>query len=96
MNKNLNYTIVVATFPFGTLSMKPREILEQSGCKIVYNPYGRRLKNDEVKDFIKDADGVIAGTEVYSREVLKNASKLKVISRVANSNTIWRICVTNI
>jgi len=76
-----DYRILVATSPFGKAGRKPLDLLEQTGWEIVQNPYGRRLKADEVGDLVQDFDGVIAGTEPYPSEFLKK-SRLKVISRV--------------
>ena len=57
------------------------EFLEATGWDIVYNPYNRRLKGDEIKDFVDEYDAIIAGTEPYPADIIKE-SKLKVISRV--------------
>jgi D-3-phosphoglycerate dehydrogenase len=78
---NNKYRILIATYPFAKTGRKPLEILEQIGCEIIHNPYGRRLKEDEVGELIKDVDIVIAGTEQYSIDNLKK-SKLKAICRV--------------
>ncbi len=75
------FRILIATYPFAKTGLKPLEILEQAGCEIIHNPFGRRLKEDEVGDLIKDVDIVIAGTEQYSINCLRN-SKLKAICRV--------------
>jgi D-3-phosphoglycerate dehydrogenase len=75
------YRIFIATYPFGKSGIKPVEILENSGYELIFNPLGRRLKREEVDDFIQDVDAVIAGTEPYPEEILEK-TKLKVISRV--------------
>lgn len=48
------------------------------------NPHNRKLNEHEIKKFLKDKsyDGLIAGTEPLTRDVLKGANTLKVISRV--------------
>jgi D-3-phosphoglycerate dehydrogenase len=50
---------------------------------VIYNPYKRRLSEDEVLDLVKkyQPDGIIAGLEPITSRVLKEARKLKVISR---------------
>ena len=80
-NMSKNYKILVATYPFGKCGRKPLELLQQSGYEIIFNPYGRRLKANEVDKLIKEVDAVIAGTEPYSVETIRD-SNLKVISRV--------------
>ena len=74
--------ILVSTYPFGASGSRPRDLLEASGHEIVYNPYGRRLKAQEVEELLREMDAVIAGTEPYEPEVIANCPKLKVISRV--------------
>ena len=74
--------ILIATSPFGETGRKSLNILEESGHKLIFNPLGRRLKKGEVSEFIHKVDAVIAGTEPYNEETLKNAVNLKVISRV--------------
>lgn len=75
------YKIFIATSPFGKVNIEPMKILESTGWELIFNPYGRRLKAGEVGELIKDVDAVIAGTEPYTEEILKN-SKVQVISRV--------------
>lgn len=74
--------ILIATSPFGKTGIKPLNLLGESGHEFFFNPLGRRFKKGEVSEFIKEVDAVIAGTEPYCQETLKNAKNLKVISRV--------------
>jgi len=73
--------VLIATSPFGESGRKPVELLNSTGWEIIENPYGRRLKIGEVVELISTVDAVIAGTEPYDRESIKN-SNIKVISRV--------------
>lgn len=51
--------------------------------KISYiNDTGKRLNEDEICNLIANVDGVIAGTEKFTRRVFESASNLRVISRV--------------
>ena len=74
--------VLIGTHPFGATGRKPLDLLEQTGWTLIQNPYGRRLKADEVGKHLADVDGVIAGTEPYRAETLKEAKRLKVIARV--------------
>ena len=74
--------IQVMTHPFGTCGARPREVLEGAGCIVRYNPHGRRLKASEVPELIREASGIIAGTELYTPEAIAAASNLRVIARV--------------
>jgi D-3-phosphoglycerate dehydrogenase len=74
--------IFISTYPFGQYNQEPINILKQTGWEIKYNSLGRRLKENEVADMIIEVDGVIAGTEPYSKETLEKCKNLKVIARV--------------
>ena len=77
-----NKKILLATYPFGATGKKPLELLEQTGWELVFNPHHRRLRPHDVTGLLQDIDGVIAGTEPYNCETLRNADRLRVISRV--------------
>lgn len=77
-----NKRILLATWPFGATGKTPLELLEQTGCELVFNPHRRRLRPHDVTDMLQDIDGVIAGTEPYNCRTLCNANRLQVISRV--------------
>lgn len=50
--------------------------------EVIVNPYGRTLQKDEILELWQNADGIIAGIEPYSRDVLEQApATLKVITR---------------
>lgn len=51
--------------------------------RIIYrNMYGRRMTDEEIILHCQNADAVIAGTERYTSDVIRNIPSLKVISRV--------------
>ncbi len=58
-----------------------RDALTQAGFEIVSNDTGRILTFEEQKDLIKDAYGIIAGTEKYDRDMLLGCDNLKVVTR---------------
>lgn len=72
--------ILISTSSFGRFDLTPVERLKEH-FEVILNPTGRQLREDECKEFYKEIDGIIAGTEKISVNVLKNAKKLKVISR---------------
>lgn len=76
------FKVLVATSPFGATGQKQVETLKATGWELIHNPYGRRLRGEEVAPLLRDVDAVIAGTEPYQREQLETADRLKVISRV--------------
>lgn len=74
--------VLVTTTSFGALDRKPIEILEQAGLECVLNPFGRRLKEEELARLVPEADFVIAGTEPITAAVMDRAPRLRLISRV--------------
>jgi len=75
--------ILVSSPAFNQPTMKKsREFLKKVVDEVIYNPYGRTLQQEEILKLWKDIDGIIAGIELYTNDLLKWAPKtLKVISR---------------
>ncbi|WP_411822906.1 phosphoglycerate dehydrogenase [Leptospira sp. 'Mane'] len=91
--------IFVSTFPFGKADSLPREMLAgEKNLKVSFNPLSRKLTKEEILEFAGTADGIIAGTEDLSL-LIKNSSKLKLISRVGiglDSVDLWKCKEKNI
>ena len=73
---------LITTVPFGQLDRRPLNLLEEMNFDYLINPFGRKLKEDELAEMICDFDVLIAGTEPVSEKVMRSARKLKLISRV--------------
>ncbi|PWB52468.1 MAG: hydroxyacid dehydrogenase [Candidatus Methanoperedenaceae archaeon] len=73
--------ILISSASFGKINRDPLKILEDAGYTPILNPYGRKLEFGEFIELIKDASGLIAGTEKVTAEILEKAPLLKVISR---------------
>ena len=73
--------INITTSTFGIYSKKPISLLNQKGLDIKFNELNRKLTTDELIKQAREANGIIAGTESYSKEVLDQLPNLKVISR---------------
>ena len=58
------------------------ELLNSKGINFELNNKGRKLTSTEVINILQDYDGVIAGTELYTREILRQIPNIKVISRL--------------
>jgi len=81
MNLNVK-KILVAPSTFCGFDDTPFQILKDNGFEIVKNKYEKKLNENQLLELSKDCIGIIAGTEKYSREILKNLPRLKVISRL--------------
>ena len=74
--------VYIATSTFAVHSNDPIKILGSKGGNIVFNPFFRKLTSDELIQYAYDSSGIIAGTELYTKEVLDELPHLKVISRL--------------
>jgi D-3-phosphoglycerate dehydrogenase len=73
---------LITTVPFAEKNHRPIELLEESGIEYLINPFGRKLKEEELAEMVADFDVLIAGTEPITEGVMSCAPKLKLISRV--------------
>lgn len=78
-------TILATTSSFAKGAPERLEPLHQAGLQVVANPWGRKLKEEELLHLLKEYTpiGLLAGTEPITRHILQEAgSYLRVISRV--------------
>lgn len=73
--------IFVSTSSFAEFSKEPLQLLELAGFEYSMNPHNRKLNANEIQDLVKDAVGLVAGTERLDGIVLESLPRLKVISR---------------
>jgi D-3-phosphoglycerate dehydrogenase len=73
--------IAITTTTFGEYDKEPLNLLSRNGFQVMPNPYGRKLKKDEVLALCKDAVGIIAGTEILDADIMETLVNLKVVSR---------------
>ncbi|MFP6581435.1 MAG: phosphoglycerate dehydrogenase [Candidatus Hydrogenedentota bacterium] len=74
--------VAIGPSSFAGEDKTPIHMLEQAGCEIVLNPFGRRLTEEEIIDHLKGIDGLIAGLEPLNGKVIASAPQLKAIARV--------------
>ncbi len=73
--------VLISTSSFARHSRDPLDMLEAWGAQYRLNAQGRKLTAEEIASLLGDVDGLVAGTEPLTREVLLRAPRLKVISR---------------
>lgn len=73
--------IVITTTSFGKYDNLPAELCKAKRFEVILNPFGRKIKSDELVELAKEAVGLIAGTEPITEAVLLKLPSLKVISR---------------
>jgi len=74
--------IGICTTTFGKVSPEPIKILNENNFQLLMNNLHRKLYDNEIIELASDCIGIIAGNETYSKEVLNELKKLKVISRL--------------
>ena len=78
---NIMKRILISTSSFGKYDSCLLDNLGKKKFEIILNPYGRTLTEREIKELLIDIDGLIAGTEPLTQNVIGSAKNLKVISR---------------
>jgi len=73
--------VFISTTSFGEFDSKPLELLKNAGLDVQLNPQKRKLKEDELIEYLGDVDYLVAGTESLNKEVLTSAKNLEIISR---------------
>jgi len=75
--------VLITTSTFGKEEPSIIKPLYDAGCGVILNPYGRKLSEEEVLSLLLDVKPVamIAGVEPLTRDVLKKAKSLKIITR---------------
>ena len=74
--------IYLASTSFSNYSTEPLELLTSNNFNIKFNKKKRKLTSSEIVEELKGCIGVIAGTEIYSSDVIEKLSELKIISRL--------------
>ena len=73
---------LITTVPFGERDATPLHLLRAAGIEYTINPLGRKGTEMELAELVVDFDVLIAGTEPVTEDVMAQAQKLKLISRV--------------
>lgn len=74
--------IFISTTTFAQFSSAPLKLLKERKFDLILNDKNRKLSEDEIVKSVSKINGILAGTEIYSKNVLDKALKLKVISRL--------------
>jgi D-3-phosphoglycerate dehydrogenase / 2-oxoglutarate reductase len=77
----LDAVVLVTARSFGRGRPELREELEGAVREVRWNDLGRPLTTAELREAIADVDGVIAGVDRFDADVIRAASRLRVIAR---------------
>jgi len=73
--------VLVTPTSYGRSDAALKTQLEELVGKVTYNPTGKPLSSEALRDLIGDVDGYIAGLDVIDAEALEAAGQLQVIAR---------------
>ena len=73
--------VVITTTSFAEYDPAPLTLLKEKGFIVTANTFGRRLNKNEILDMCSDSIGIVAGTEIYDQDTLKQLKNLRAISR---------------
>jgi D-3-phosphoglycerate dehydrogenase / 2-oxoglutarate reductase len=73
--------LLVTPTSYGKNDLRLKTELAGLVGEVIYNPTGKPLRSPEVAALLPGVDGYIAGVDVIDRAALRNADRLKVISR---------------
>ena len=75
--------ILISPSSFGKCGNEPLQILKKTNYELIYNPYGRKLTENEVVELGgNDLIGIVAGVEPLNAKVIDQLPNLRCISRV--------------
>ena len=80
--KRNSIKIFLAPTSFARNSLAPLDLLQAKGYDIDLNRLKKKLSKREIISMASSCDAVLAGTEIYDRDVLNKIQKLRVISRL--------------
>ena len=78
----MSHRVAIGPSSFAQEDTSPLQLLQDSDCEIVPNPFGRRLTEDEIIEHLKGVHGLIAGLEPLNARVFEASPDLKVLARV--------------
>lgn len=75
------WKVAATAVTFGKFYHGSVERLEEAGCEVKLNPYGRPLTNEEMIEFAKDADALIVGNDKVPANVIEKFEHMKIIAK---------------
>ena len=93
----MTINVFIALSSFAKHGTHPLDILIKNGLNVKINDSGMRLTSEQIIELAKDANGIIAGVEPYTRNVLESLPKLQCISRagVGTDNIDYKTANSN-
>ncbi|WP_213818243.1 phosphoglycerate dehydrogenase [Garciella nitratireducens] len=75
------WKVLATAVTFGKINKQPLERLEENGCKVITNPFGRPFTEGEFIKYGHDADAIIVGNDKVTADIIEKCTNLKVIAK---------------
>ncbi|GKX58198.1 phosphoglycerate dehydrogenase [Leminorella grimontii] len=73
--------VLVTATNYSRLCAAGKKLLEEHGCEIIENPFGRPMTFSELQEFAPQADAVVAGVDDWNSSIFSLTPRLKAICR---------------
>lgn len=78
---SVGWTVASCAVSFGVFRQEPVRRLEDAGCTVRVNPYGRPMTAPELVEFAQGADAVVLGNDRLTAATMNKLPDLKLIVR---------------
>ncbi|HMM21803.1 MAG TPA: phosphoglycerate dehydrogenase [Selenomonadales bacterium] len=76
-----NWKIVATAVTFGKFYKEPVKRLQEAGCEVLLNPFGRPFTKEEMVEYAHDADAIILGNDKVPADVMDRFANMKIIAK---------------
>ncbi|XJZ28248.1 phosphoglycerate dehydrogenase [Bacillota bacterium Lsc_1132] len=75
------WKVVATAVTFGKINKAPLKRLQENGCDVMINPFGRPFTKAEFLEYASDADALIVGNDKVKADIIEGCKNLKVIAK---------------
>lgn len=75
------WKVVSTAVTFGRFYKETVKRLEQAGCEVTLNPFGRPFTKEEMIKYASDADALIVGNDKVPGDVIEHFTNMKIIAK---------------
>ena len=75
------WKVIGTAVTFGKFYKDTVKRLEEAGCEVMLNPFGRPFTNDEMIKYASDADAIILGNDKVPAHVMQHFTNMKIIAK---------------
>lgn len=75
------WKVVATAVTFGKFYKGTVERLEEAGCEVILNSFGRPFTKEELIEYASDADALIVGNDKVPGDVIEYFKNMKIIAK---------------